>query len=146
MAFVDVITPGLLTTVQDAGRWGWQSQGVSVAGPMDSWSHRLANRLVGNAADAATIELTLVSPELQFEDERTIAVAGADVPLTVNGQGRPLHTPLVVGGGALLRFGRCRAGARAYLSIAGGIDVPPVLGSRATHIPSGMGGFEGRAL
>ena len=146
MASLRVITPGMLTTIQDLGRWGWQSRGVSVAGPMDPQSHRLANTLAGNGADAATIEITLVGPEVEFDDERIAAVTGADFEVTVDGRAMPINAPFVVGGGAVLQFGRHRRGARAYLAIAGGIAVPPVLNSRSTHLPSAMGGFEGRPL
>jgi biotin-dependent carboxylase-like uncharacterized protein len=146
MALVRVITPGMLTTIQDLGRWGWQNLGVPVAGPMDPRSHRLANTLAGNEPDAATLELTLVGPEMEFEDERIAAVAGADFDVTVDSRAMPINAPFAVGAGSILRFGSHRRGARAYLAIAGGIAVPPVLNSRATHLPSAMGGVEGRPL
>ena len=143
---VHVAKPGLLTTVQDRGRWGFQALGVSVAGPMDPVSHRLANAMAGNAADAATIEVTLVGPELVFEDERLVAVAGAEFEISVDDQPVRRGGPFVVPAGATLRFGRRVRGARAYLAVAGGVDTRPVLGSRATHLPSAMGGLGGRAL
>jgi len=146
MASLRVITPGMLTTIQDRGRWGWQDRGVPVAGPMDPRAHRLANILVGNDIDAATLELTLVGPEMEFEDERIAAVTGADFDVTVDSRAMPVNAPFAVGAGSVLRFGRHRRGARAYLAIAGGITVPPVLNSRATHLPSAMGGVEGRPL
>src|SRR5712672_4130277 len=96
MASLRIITPGMLTTIQDGGRWGWQSRGVPVAGPMDPRSHRMANLLVGNETDAATLEVTLVGPEVEFEDERIAAVAGADFDLTVDGRSAPLNTPFAV--------------------------------------------------
>ena len=89
MAWLHVIAPGMLTTVQDRGRWGFQSRGVPVAGPMDPHSHRLANLLAGNDADAATLEVTVVGPELEFDDERVVAVAGAEFDLTVDGRQAP---------------------------------------------------------
>jgi len=131
---------GLLTTVQDTGRWGYQSRGVSVAGPMDLYSHRLANAIVGNDAGAAALEVTLTGPHLEFVDERVVVVAGAtfeDIPAAAPIRVSPAH-PLV--------FGARIRGARAYVAISGGIDVPVVLGSRATHLPSSMGGLDGRAL
>jgi antagonist of KipI len=146
MASLRVLTPGMLTTIQDRGRWGWQHLGVPVAGPMDRCSHRLANALVGNGIDAATVEVTLVGPEMEFEDERIAAVAGADFEVTVDSLPIPGNTPARVGAGSVLRFGSRRRGARAYLAIAGGIAVPTVLESRSTHLPSAMGGFEGRSL
>ena len=141
-----VIKPGMLTTVQDLGRWGLQSRGVPVAGPMDPWSHRLANALVGNDGAAATLEITLLGPELEFEDERLAAVAGAEFEIVVDGRPAPWNTPFLIPGGSRLRFGRREQGVRAYLAIAGGIAVTPVLGSRATHVVSGLGGFAGRPL
>jgi antagonist of KipI len=143
---VRVIKPGMLTTVQDAGRWGYQSRGVPVAGPMDSYSFRLANALVGNDRGAAGLEITLLGPELEFETERVVAVAGAEFDLTLDGRPVPMEAPFLVSAESRFRFGARRRGARAYLAIAGGIATPPVLGSRATHLISTMGGFEGRAL
>src|SRR5713101_1202781 len=84
MSFVHVIRAGLQTTVQDLGRWGWQSRGVPVAGPMDPWSHRAANALVGNPLDAATLEVALVGPELEFSDDRVVAIAGVEIAVTLN--------------------------------------------------------------
>src|SRR5882672_6061983 len=136
----------MLTTVQDAGRWGYQSRGVPVAGPMDPVSHRVANALVGNARNAALLEVTLLGPELEFEDERLVAVAGADFDLSLDGRQVPSRAPFIVSAGSRLRFGTRRLGARAYLAVSGGIAVPPVLGSRSTHVVSGMGGVGGRAL
>jgi antagonist of KipI len=141
-----VIKAGMLTTIQDRGRWGLQSRGVPVAGPMDPSSHRLANAIVGNGADAATLEVTLVGPELEFEDERILAVAGAEFELTVDGRSAPQAAPFIVSAGATLRFGSRIRGARAYLAVAGGLAVPPTLGSRATHVISAMGGLDGRPL
>jgi biotin-dependent carboxylase-like uncharacterized protein len=141
-----VIKPGMLTTVQDLGRWGFQARGVPVAGPMDPVSHRVANALVGNPRDAALLELTLLGPELAFEDERIVAVAGADFELTLDGRAMPMHEGFTVAPGSRLRVGARRAGARAYLAVAGGIAVMPALGSRATHLISAMGGVDGRAL
>ena len=146
MATLDVVAPGLLTTIQDRGRWGWQCRGVPVAGPMDPCSHRVANMLVGNEADAAALEVTLVGPELRFEDERLAAVAGAEFDVTVDGRPMPMNAPFVAPSGSLLRFGPRHRGVRAYLAVAGGIAVARVFGSRATHLLSAMGGVDGRSL
>jgi antagonist of KipI len=146
MSAVRVIRGGMLTTIQDSGRWGYQSCGVPVAGPMDPLSHRLANALVGNDRGAATLEVTLVGPELEFEDERVVAVTGADFEITLDGKLAQTGAPFMVAPESRLRFGRRRRGARAYLAIRGGVAVPPVLGSRATHVISAMGGLEGRSL
>lgn len=146
MPNVLVITPGLLTTIQDEGRWGHQSSGVSVAGPMDPRAHRIVNALVGNSRSAASLEVTLAGPELKFEDERTVAVGGAEFDVMLNNRVMPRNAACVAPEGATLRFGARRRGARAYLGIEGGIAVPSIFGSRATHLISVMGGIEGRAL
>ncbi len=145
-ARIAVLKAGLLTTVQDLGRWGFQRFGVPVAGPMDLVSHRAANVLVGNAPSAATLEMTLAGPELAFEDAARFAVTGAAFDIRLDTASVPNDTTVRARPGQRLLFGRCRRGARAYLAVAGGIDVPLVLGSRATHLGSRMGGVEGRAL
>jgi biotin-dependent carboxylase-like uncharacterized protein len=137
---------GLLTTVQDTGRWGYQHYGVSVSGAMDMSAHRRANRLVGNPPDAATLEITLVGPVLRFEAAMRVGVAGAPFELRLDDRPVSIDTVLCAEPGQTLAFGRRTAGARAYLAAAGGFAVPLVLGSRATHLRSGMGGLEGRAL
>jgi biotin-dependent carboxylase-like uncharacterized protein len=113
---------------------------------MDPFSHRLANLLVGNPIDAALLEVTLIGPELEFEQPATIAVCGAEFDITAGGSPVPMTTSVHVAQGTRLQFGRRRAGARAYLAISGGVQTPPVLRSRATHVVSAMGGFQGRAL
>jgi antagonist of KipI len=143
---IHVVRPGLLTTVQDLGRWGHQAQGVPVAGPMDTFSHRLANLLVGNPPAAATLEITLIGPELHFERACSVALAGADFEVTSGGRSLGVGMSTWLDDGARLHFGRRRAGARVYLAVEGGIQTTPVLGSRATHLVSGMGGLDGRAL
>jgi KipI family sensor histidine kinase inhibitor len=145
-AFVRVLKAGLLTTIQDLGRWGWQNEGVAVSGAMDALSHRLANRLVGNPDGDATIEVTLVGPELEFAAPGVFAVAGAEFDLFVDGDRVAMRRSHAIHAGGRLRFGERRRGARAYVAIAGGIDVPPVFGSRATHVASRLGGFGGRSI
>jgi antagonist of KipI len=141
-----LVKPGLLTTVQDAGRWGRQHEGVPVAGPMDPWSHARANRLVGNAPGAATLEMTLVGPRMRTETPLIAAICGGRFSVTIDGNEAGIERVLEIPAGAEVEIGRCREGARAYLAVRGGIDVPAVLGSRATHLPSAMGGVAGRAL
>jgi biotin-dependent carboxylase-like uncharacterized protein len=143
---IRVIKPGMLTTIQDAGRWGYQARGVPVAGPMDVVSHRIANALIGNDRAAATLEITLLGPELEFESERVVAVTGADFDLALDGRPARINAPFLVAAGSHLQFLARRRGTRAYLAISGGIATPAVLGSRATHLVSAMGGCEGRAL
>lgn len=143
---VRVVRPGLLTTVQDLGRWGHQAEAVSVSGPMDWFSHRLANELVGNEPHAATLEMTLIGPELTIDADTVGAIAGADFEITCDDATVASTKPFAIRRGARLRVGRRHAGARAYLAIAGGIVTTPVLGSRATDLVSGIGGLDGRAL
>jgi antagonist of KipI len=137
---------GLLTTVQDLGRRGYQHLGVGPGGAMDEVSHRLANLLVGNPAEAATLELTLSGPTLQFKTETLIALCGADLSPTIAGQPVPLWRPVLVGTGTQLRFGRPVEGVRCYLAVEGGVQVPGVMGSTSTHLSAGFGGFQGRPL
>jgi antagonist of KipI len=113
---------------------------------MDAVSHRLANALVGNRASLATLEVTLVGPELEFHDDRLMVVCGAEIPASVDDRPVPPGKPIQVGPGSRCRFGERWRGARAYLAISGGIDVPEVLGSRSTHLATRMGGLHGRPL
>ena len=144
--YATVLRPGLLTTVQDSGRWGYQDLGVPVSGPMDHVAQRLANALVGNTRNAATLEATWLGPELRMEQETRVAVVGADLHVTLDGVDVPLGAAVRCRAGSVLRFGDRRSGARAYVAFDGGIAVPLVLGSRATHVRSGLGGIGGRAL
>ena len=143
---VGVRRPGLCTTVQDTGRWGYQHLGVPVAGSMDIPSHRLANALVGNQVSAATLEITLVGPELECDRPTLFAVTGAEFDTSLDGDDVPPNTSCLARSGQVISFGQRRSGARAYLAVAGGFDVPAVLGSRSTHLASRMGGLGGRQL
>ena len=146
MAALRILRRGLFTTVQDSGRWGHQAQGVPVSGVMDAYSHRRANGLVGNAHDAATLEVTLMGPQVEFVEGAAIAVCGAQFRLTLDESLVPMDEVIAAESGSCLRFGERMKGARAYLAVAGGVDVPRVLGSRSTHVLTRMGGHEGRAL
>ncbi len=137
---------GLLTTVQDLGRRGFQHLGVSPGGAMDEVSHRMANLLLGNPTHAPTLEITLTGPNLQFETESMITLCGADLSPTIEGQPVPLWRPVMVGAGSLLRFGRPVQGTRCYLAVEGGFLVSSVMGSTSTHLTAGFGGFQGRFL
>jgi antagonist of KipI len=141
-----VVKPGMLTTVQDLGRRGYQGLGVPVAGPMDAYSHRLANQLLGNDPSAAALEITLMGPELVADGDLTCALTGARIEMTIDGSPAPFDEPFRVRSGARLRCGQRFKGTRMTLAAAGGFDVPPTLGSRATHLVSHMGPFGGRAL
>jgi antagonist of KipI len=146
MAGVVVLKPGLLTTVQDRGRWGLQASGVPVAGPMDLLSHRTANRLCGNDDSRATLEVTVIGPDLQFEEEAVVAIAGAEFQPRLDGAAVDTRGPIEVKAGARLSLGTRARGARAYIAVAGGFDVEPVLGSRSTSLVARIGPFGGRAL
>ncbi|UCH48746.1 MAG: biotin-dependent carboxyltransferase family protein [Betaproteobacteria bacterium] len=141
-----VIRAGLLTTVQDLGRYGAQRFGVPVSGAMDRYSLRVANRLVGNADRAAALEITLVGPVLQFDSDTLIALCGGDLDAVVGDKPLPMNRPVWIARGSRLAFGQCLTGCRAYLALAGGVDVPEVLGSRSTYLRAGFGGLQGRAL
>jgi antagonist of KipI len=146
MPALTVLRPGMLTTVQDLGRWGYQSSGVPVAGPMDLYSHRRANRLVGNDDSVPALEVTLIGPELQADGDVVCAVAGARFSVSVGGVLVPPDAPFVAPAGQRIRFGPRAAGARATLAVRGGFALPETFGSRATSLVSGMGPFGGRAL
>ena len=142
---ITVLTPGLFTTVQDAGRWGFQSMGVPVAGALDQRSYAQANRLVGNPPGAAAIEVTILGPALRFERPLTVAVTGADLSPRLDDRPLAMHQPVECPAGSVLRFGPRARGARAYVGVAGGIDAPVVLGSRSSHALTGIGGGPLRA-
>jgi biotin-dependent carboxylase-like uncharacterized protein len=141
-----VLDPGLLTTVQDLGRPGHGRLGIPPSGPLDRPAFILANRLVGNPDGAAGLELTLKGPRLEARASCLVAVTGAEMGLTVNGAAAPAWTTVPLRPGDVLAFRMAAAGCRAYLAVAGGIDVPSVLGSRATYLRGRLGGLEGRAL
>src|SRR5436190_19246386 len=138
---IRVQRPGLLTTVQDRGRHGHQRFGLCPGGAMDEVSASIANALVGNAPHDALLEITVIGPVLVFEEDTLVALCGGEF----NG-GFPQDRPVLVEAGRRLSVGRAERGARAYLAVAGGILVEPVLGSRSTFLPGRFGGFEGRAL
>lgn len=146
MADMKVARAGMLTTVQDCGRWGFQDRGVPVCGAMDVYSHRRANRLVGNDPDDATLEVTLIGPEIEFEEPTLVAVTGATFTLSLDGNAVSANSQISAPARSRLRFGDRIRGARAYVAVAGGIAVAPFLGSRSTHLASRTGGFDGRAL
>ena len=146
MPALTVIRPGMLTTVQDLGRWGRQHLGVPVAGPMDWYSHRLANLVLGNVPDAAVLEVTLLGPELVADGDMVCAIAGAEFELTVGLRRVRTGEPFLVSHGERLRFGARLAGSRATLAVNGGFTPGAVLGSRATSLTSRLGPFGGRAL
>lgn len=143
---LSILRPGLLTTVQDLGRFGYQQAGIIVSGAMDARALRIANLLAGNNDDAAGLEITLLGPRIRFDADYLIALTGAHLSPTLDGRPVGLHRPVWVAAGTELAFGAAVAGTRAYLAVAGGVAVAPVLGSRATYLRAGLGGLHGRAL
>ena len=143
---IEVRKPGLATTVQDLGRPGHYDVGIPLSGAMDRFALRCANLLVGNEEGAAALECVFMGPELLFTTDALVAVTGAELPPKVDGVAQPTWTSFPVKAGQVLSFDYLRRGARAYLAVAGGIDVPVVLGSRSTYALGALGGFEGRPL
>lgn len=143
---VRVLTAGLLTLLQDAGRIGYRHLGVGTAGALDLYSHAVANRLVGNDTDAPTLEITLAGPRLQFDRPARIALCGAAIDARADGVAIPGWRPVELPAGSELRLGPCRRGARSYLSVAGGFAADRVLGSACTDLRGGFGGIGGHPL
>jgi biotin-dependent carboxylase-like uncharacterized protein len=143
---IKVRQPGLLTTVQDTGRFGEYALGMPPSGAMDIFSYQVGNYLVGNEEGAAGLEITYFGPELEFTEGAVIAVTGAEMPPKINGEEAPSWETLEVGEGDVLSFDYLKNGARSYLAVAGGIDVPLFMHSRSTYTLIGLGGHEGRAL
>jgi antagonist of KipI len=146
MDIFEIIEGGFFTTVQDLGRYGYQRYGVPVSGAMDLFALRAANLLMGNSSSAAALEITLTGPRIRLLAETVVAVTGADLQPQLDGRRAPSWHPFVAPQGAILSFDGARDGLRAYLAVAGGIDVPVVLGSRSTFARGNLGGFDGRSV
>ena len=143
---ITVLNPGLLTTVQDQGRIGYQQFGVSVSGVMDPRAASLANILVGNDEKEAVLECTMMGPHLQFDKANCIAITGGDLMPTLDGKPIPNYTAVKVEAGQVLKFTMPKTGCRAFIAFAGGLDIPEVMGSRSTYMKAKIGGVEGRKL
>ena len=143
---IEVIEPGLFTTVQDRGRHGFQRFGVPVSGAMDQFALRAANLLAGNDENAAALEMTVIGPTLESKGDATIAVTGADLSVLLDGSPMPRWEAVSVAAGSRVSFHGMKDGIRGYLAISGGIDVPEVMGSRSTYVKGGFGGLNGAAL
>jgi biotin-dependent carboxylase-like uncharacterized protein len=143
---IKVLKPGLATTVQDLGRPGYYHIGIPLSGGMDRHALAAANLLVGNPEGAAVLEAVFMGPELEFIDDATVAVAGAELPPKLDGAPRETWSSFKVKRGQILSFDFLKQGARAYIAVSGGIDVPLVLGSRSTYALGALGGFKGRKL
>ena len=143
---VKVVIPGPLTTVQDAGRYGYMNSGIGTSGVMDEVSYKKANYLVGNENGEAVLEVTLFGGTMEFTEDAVIAVTGATMDVKINEKPTEMYRAYQVKAGDILSLGMVTAGCRTYVAFAGGIDVPVVLGSRSTNLKCKMGGYEGRAL
>lgn len=146
MSSFEILDAGLLTTVQDLGRHGYQRYGVSQSGVMDVFSARIANELVGNLKEDALLEMTLKGTSIKFLQEMVIAITGAECEAYINDKKIELWRSYKVFCGDKLKIGFLKNGLRAYLSFSGGIDVPLIMGSRSTNLKANIGGFEGRKL
>ena len=143
---IEVLNPGLSTTVQDQGRFGYYNVGLPQGGALDAYSSQAANMLVGNTADEAVLECTYMGASLRFDADSVIAVTGAEATATIDGNDIPMWETLTVSAGSTLEFGMVTNGVRLYIAVRGGIDVPVVLGSRSTYPLGQLGGFKGRKL
>ncbi len=143
---IRILKAGMLTTVQDLGRTGYQSQGFSVAGVMDQRSFKIANLLLDNPENEAVLEFTLIGPTMEFTSETIISITGGDFQPTINGDPVPMYTAIYVSKGDILKFGSAKTGSRGYIAFSSYLDVPVVMGSRCTNMKSSVGGFKGRKL
>ncbi|MGI6574278.1 MAG: biotin-dependent carboxyltransferase family protein [bacterium] len=142
----EVLAPGIFTTVQDRGRYGYRAYGIPVAGAMDQYAFRVANLLVGNSQDAAALEITLPGLQLKVLAQTVVAITGANLGGVLNGKELPCWQAVSVKAGDEIRFTKLHSGCRSYLAVAGGIDVPLVLGSRSTYVRGRLGGLNGRRI
>ncbi len=143
---ITVLHPGMLTTIQDQGRTGYQQFGVPVSGTVDPRSAAVANILAGNEEGEAVLECTVMGPQLRFDEPAVIAIAGADLGPTLDGAPVDNYRAVRVSAGQVLRFTGPRCGCRAFIAVAGGLDIPEVMGSRSTYMKAKIGGFKGRKL
>jgi len=143
---ISVLNPGLLTTIQDLGRNGYQKYGVIVSGAMDTYAMRLSNIIVGNEENEGVLEITFVGPSLKLEKGTLFSITGADLSPTINGKKISRGRPVYLNKDCILKFGSCITGCRCYLAVAGGFDVPKVMDSKSTYLRAEFGGFKGRAL
>ena len=143
---ITVLNPGLLTTVQDMGRVGYQQFGVSVSGVMDPRAAEIAHILMENPGGEAVLDCTMMGPQLQFDQATCIAITGGDLGPTLDGAPVPNYRAIAVQPGQTLRFTAPKTGCRALIAFAGGLDIPQVMGSRSTYLKAKIGGLEGRKL
>lgn len=146
METIKILDAGLLTTVQDLGRYGFQRYGVSASGVMDEYSAKIANKLVGNKLGEAVLETTLKGVQIEFLQNTAVAITGGNCDVTLNGTKIELWQSYLVNRGDILKMGICRSGLRNYLAFSGGIDVPIIMNSKSTNLKAKVGGFNGRKL
>lgn len=146
METIKILDAGLLTTVQDLGRYGFQRYGVSASGVMDEYSAKIANKLVGNKVGEAVLETTLKGVQIEFLQNTAVAITGGNCDVTLNGAKIELWQSYLVNKGDILKMGICKSGLRNYLAFAGGIDVPVIMNSKSTNLKAKVGGFNGRKL
>ena len=146
METIKILDAGLLTTVQDLGRYGFQRYGVSASGVMDEYSAKIANKLVGNKVGEAVLETTLKGVQIEFLQNTAVAITGGNCDVTLNGTKIELWQSYLVNRGDILKMGICRSGLRNYLAFAGGIDIPIIMNSKSTNLKAKVGGFNGRKL
>ena len=146
METIKILDAGLLTTVQDLGRYGFQRYGVSASGVMDEYSAKIANKLVGNKVGEAVLETTLKGVQIEFLQNTAVAITGGNCDVTLNGTKIELWQSYLVNRGDILKMGICRSGLRNYLAFSGGVDVPVIMNSKSTNLKAKVGGFNGRKL
>lgn len=143
---IEIIRPGLLTTIQDKGRYGFRKYGIIVSGAMDTFAYRMSNILVGNEEGESVLEVTLLGPQIYINEDTLISICGADLSPKVNGDKVPMWRPIYIKKGSKLTFGKNKFGTRAYIGFAGSFDVLKVMGSDSTYLRAEIGGYKGRAL
>lgn len=143
---IRILKPGLLTTIQDLGRYGFQKNGMIASGAMDPLAHRIANILVGNEETDPTLEITMLGPTIEFQQDALIAICGGDLSPKIGEKPVELWRPLFIKKGTILHFTSCKTGCRAYLAVAGSFKIPSIMNSYSTYLRAGIGGYNGRAL
>lgn len=146
MASITVENPGLLTSLQDKGRFGYGAAGIPIGGAMDYLAMSLANIVLGNDRDEAVLEATIMGPTLRFDSSTIIAIGGADLSPMINGRSIDMYTAYYVSQGDVLSFGQRNSGSRSYIAVRGGYNVPRVMDSKSTYLRGGFGGYEGRKV
>lgn len=146
MGKIKILNPGMMTTVQDLGRGGYQQFGVSISGAMDQLAARICNILVGNVENEGLLEVTIMGPKIEFLDTCAIAITGGNLQPAINNKPINMNRSIRVNQGDILSFNGIKKGCRSYIGFSGGIDVPVVMGSKSTFLKAKIGGFEGRVL